>query len=64
MEWKLKVLCIVLCGRGKGAAMVDRLGKNSELAEVDINNMDSLETALKGARKLHCMYVLLVSTFY
>ncbi|KAL5764747.1 hypothetical protein ACOSQ2_017361 [Xanthoceras sorbifolium] len=31
----------------KGAAMVNKLGKNSEIAEVNIDNMDSLETALK-----------------
>ncbi|KAL5766456.1 hypothetical protein ACOSP7_017073 [Xanthoceras sorbifolium] len=33
--------------REKGAAMVNKLGKNSEIAEVNIDNMDSLETALK-----------------
>ncbi|XP_031272470.1 uncharacterized protein LOC116130927 isoform X3 [Pistacia vera] len=33
--------------REKGAAMVDKLGKNSELAEVNIDNVDSLETALR-----------------
>ncbi|KAK1576299.1 hypothetical protein Q3G72_012745 [Acer saccharum] len=31
----------------KGAAMVDKLGKNSEIAQVNIDNMDSLETALR-----------------
>ena len=35
--------------REKGAAMVDKLGKNSEIAQVNIDNMDSLETALRGA---------------
>ncbi|KAL5766471.1 hypothetical protein ACOSP7_017088 [Xanthoceras sorbifolium] len=33
--------------REKGAAVVNKLGKNSEIAEVNIDNMDSLETALK-----------------
>ncbi|XP_022730684.1 uncharacterized protein LOC111285472 [Durio zibethinus] len=41
-------LRIVLGGRNreKGAAMVDTLGKNSEFAEVNIDNRDSLEAAL------------------
>lgn len=38
-----------LCyGREKGAAMVDKLGKNSEFTEVNIDNLDSLELALRG----------------
>lgn len=32
--------------------MVDKLGKNSEFAEVNIDNLDSLETALRGAKIL------------
>ncbi|MBA0790674.1 hypothetical protein Gohar_015309 [Gossypium harknessii] len=41
-------LRIVVGGRNreKGAAMVATLGKNSEFAEVNINNKDSLEAAL------------------
>uniref|UniRef100_A0A2P2LG92 Saccharopine dehydrogenase NADP binding domain-containing protein n=1 Tax=Rhizophora mucronata TaxID=61149 RepID=A0A2P2LG92_RHIMU len=41
-------LRIVVGGRNreKGAAMVANLGKNSGFAEVDINNVDSLEAAL------------------
>lgn len=38
----------MLCGREKGAAKVTSLGKNSEFAEVDINNMSSLKGALSG----------------
>ncbi|XP_044478860.1 uncharacterized protein LOC123225048 [Mangifera indica] len=33
--------------REKGAAMVDKLGKNSEFTEVNIDNLDSLELALR-----------------
>ncbi|KAK8604924.1 hypothetical protein V6N13_082387 [Hibiscus sabdariffa] len=41
-------LRIVVGGRNreKGASMVATLGKNSEFAEVDVNNKDSLEAAL------------------
>ncbi|GKU93982.1 hypothetical protein SLEP1_g7529 [Rubroshorea leprosula] len=41
-------LRIIVGGRNreKGAAMVTSLGKNSEFAEVDINNMNSLKGAL------------------
>ena len=36
-------------GREKGAAAVAKLGKNSKFAEVDIDDMESLEKALHGA---------------
>lgn len=36
-------------GREKGAAMLAKLGENSEFAEVNIDNVKSLETALNGA---------------
>ncbi|KAK8661088.1 hypothetical protein V6N13_051989 [Hibiscus sabdariffa] len=41
-------LRIVVGGRNreKGASMVATLGKNSEFAEIDVNNKDSLEAAL------------------
>ncbi|EEF48935.1 uncharacterized protein LOC8274331 [Ricinus communis] len=41
-------LRIVIAGRNreKGAALVDKLGKNSDFAQVDINNVESLEAAL------------------
>ncbi|KAE8687179.1 Saccharopine dehydrogenase isoform 2 [Hibiscus syriacus] len=44
-------LRIVVGGRNreKGASMVATLGKNSEFAEVDVNNKDSLEAALSDA---------------
>lgn len=35
-------------GREKGASMVATLGGNSQFAEVDIDNVKSLEAALKG----------------
>lgn len=34
--------------REKGASMVTTLGGNSQFAEVDIENVKSLEAALKG----------------
>lgn len=50
---------VLYCGREKGAAMVDKLGKNSEIAQVNIDNMDSLETALRGSiilRYISCCF--------
>lgn len=38
----------VLYNREKGAAMVSKLGKNSEFAEVNIDDKVTLEAALKG----------------
>ncbi|PPD72002.1 hypothetical protein GOBAR_DD31100 [Gossypium barbadense] len=48
-------LRIVVGGRNreKGAAMVATLGKNSEFAEVNINNKDSLEAALSVDLVVH-----------
>lgn len=36
-------------GREKGAAMLSKLGENSEFTEVNIDNVKSLEAALHGA---------------
>lgn len=48
-------------GREKGAAMVGTLGKNSEFAEVDIHNENSLLMALKGIILLRLdIYLLLL----
>ncbi|KAI7992118.1 hypothetical protein LOK49_LG12G00705 [Camellia lanceoleosa] len=40
---------IVFCVREKGAARVAQLGKNSEFAEVNIDDMESLEATLHDA---------------
>ena len=34
--------------REKGAEMLKKLGVKSKFVEVDINNLDALETALQG----------------
>jgi len=36
------------CGREKGEALAAKLGGNSEFARVDIDDVNSLETALKS----------------
>ena len=38
----------MICDREKGAETVEKLGKKSKFVEVDINNLDALEAALKG----------------
>lgn len=42
--------------REKGVNMVATLGRNSEFSEVDINNVKSLEAALKGDRFFYFLF--------
>jgi len=39
---------VELCYREKGEALVAKLGGNSGFARVDIDDVNSLDTALKG----------------
>lgn len=50
-------------GREKGAAMVAKLGKNSDFVQVNIDRVDSLEAALSGAVVILPSVILLSSIF-
>lgn len=47
------------CDREKGAAMVAKLGGKSSFAQLDIDDVKSLETALEGKGK-RAIFIILV----